>query len=202
MIENDSREKLEADVRKVLRSAYMYAWMHGYGNMRGGSFEKLYSEFYILLDRQAAITEREIFDEMPHVRDRFAELQAKVDKLAQELEAAKSMKQFSEARTDASHCAFDMLKVEYDRLKKECDALQAENMSLKANSDECVPKAIKKRDEVIKILKTERERLQRENNNLAHDLGDCMAERDQLREIIGKMVDAAHELTRLAALYE
>ena len=46
------------------------------------------------------------------------------------------------------------------------------------------------------------ERLQRENINLAHALGSCMAERDQLREIIGKMVDAAHELTRLAALYE
>ena len=50
--------------------------------------------------------------------------------------------------------------------------------------------------------KLEAERLRIENVNLAHDLGSCMAERDQLREIIGKMVDAAHELTRLAALYK
>lgn len=56
---DDSRENLEADVRKVLQSAYMYAWMHGYENRRGCSFEKLHSEFYSLLDRQAAITRAE-----------------------------------------------------------------------------------------------------------------------------------------------
>lgn len=59
-IETDSREKLEEDVRNILKSAYMYAWMHGYENRRGSSFEKLHVEFYNLLDRQAAITEREV----------------------------------------------------------------------------------------------------------------------------------------------
>ena len=55
----DSREKLEADVRQILHSAYMLAWMHGRENRRGSSFEKLHVEFYNMLDRQAAITERE-----------------------------------------------------------------------------------------------------------------------------------------------
>ena len=59
---DDTREKLEADVRKVLQSAYMYAWMHGYENRRGCSFEKLHREFYNLLDRQATITEREFWE--------------------------------------------------------------------------------------------------------------------------------------------
>ena len=60
VIDNDSREKLEADVRQMLHSAYMLAWMHGNENRRGSSFEKLHVEFYNLLDRQAAITELEL----------------------------------------------------------------------------------------------------------------------------------------------
>ena len=65
--EPDTRELLEADVRQILHSAYMLAWMHGHENMRGSSFEKLHVEFYNLLDRQAAITERDMLDEMQHV---------------------------------------------------------------------------------------------------------------------------------------
>lgn len=63
--EQDSRDKLEADMRQILHSAYMLAWMHGNENRRGNSFEKLHREFYNLLDRQAAITEREFIHSHP-----------------------------------------------------------------------------------------------------------------------------------------
>lgn len=55
----DTREKLEADMRKILHDAYMVAWEHGRENRRGSSFERLLVdvEFYNLLDRQASITE-------------------------------------------------------------------------------------------------------------------------------------------------
>lgn len=80
----DSRERLEADVRQILHSAYMLAWMHGYENRRGSSFEKLHVEFYNLLDRQAAITH-----ELDNVwaraqQTRIAELTAERDELEAE----------------------------------------------------------------------------------------------------------------------
>ena len=100
---DDSREKLEADVRNILKSAYMYAWMHGYENRRGSSFEKLHVEFYNLLDRQAAITERECIGDagkaslmgvVAHERECFkkqiAELTAERDALADKFELYRS----------------------------------------------------------------------------------------------------------------
>lgn len=64
----DSREKLEADVRKSLgfTTKDVFGW----------------------LDRQAAITEREIFDEMPYIRDKMRGLQAQVDSMTVELHAS------------------------------------------------------------------------------------------------------------------
>ena len=35
------------------------------------------------------------------------------------------------------------------------------------------------------------------NMNLAHDLGECMAERDEYRDKLGRAVDMAHEIVRL-----
>lgn len=82
---DDTREKLEDDVRKLLQSAYVYAWMHGYENRRGCSFEKLHSEFYNLLDRQDAIMQRECIDRWDAKATlEVVELQAKVDELTEE----------------------------------------------------------------------------------------------------------------------
>lgn len=80
-----------------------------------------------------------------------------------------------------------------DKLEAERDALRAENTALKADSDECVPRAIKKRDEVIKILKTERDAL-------AADLRDCERQRERLRQALGCAIDHAHEIVSLVNL--
>ena len=163
MIENDSREKLEADVRSSL-----------------GFTTKDVIEW---LDRQAAITERELennfLDRANDVITRRElvqrELQRKVDEL--------------KAESDDNSRGWTRAINGWAKASAEVDRLIAENTKIKKTIGEIGHNR-------------DCERLQRENNNLAHDLGDCMAERDQLREIIGKMVDAAHELTRLAALYE
>lgn len=94
------------------------------------------------------------------------------------------------------------------------DALQAENMSLKANSDECVPRAIKKRDEVIKILESERDEarakcseLEAETNGLVGQIGDVegsllIEERKnrELREKLSQAIGHAVEITQLQDL--
>ena len=41
-------------------------------------------------------------------------------------------------------------------------------------------------------------RLRDENMNLARDLGECMADRDRYRALCGQMLDAAHEIRRIA----
>ena len=51
------------------------------------------------------------------------------------------------------------------------------------------------------LVKIEIDKLNRENIQLAHDLGECMAEREELRTVFGKMLDIAHELQRIGALY-
>jgi hypothetical protein len=41
-------------------------------------------------------------------------------------------------------------------------------------------------------------RLRAERANLARDLGECMADRDRYRALCGQMLDAAHEIRRIA----
>lgn len=45
------------------------------------------------------------------------------------------------------------------------------------------------------------ERLKLENIQLAHDLGECMAEREELRKTLGQVLDVANELKRIGSLY-
>lgn len=101
-----------------------------------------------------------------------------------------------------------------DELEAERDALRAENMSLKANSDECVPKAIKKRDEVIKILESERDEarakcaeLEAEANGLVGQIGDvegslliAQGKNRELREKLSAAIGHAVEITQLQDL--
>ena len=108
----DSREKLEEDVRQILHSAYMLAWMHGNENRRGCSFEKLHVEFYNLLDRQAAITERECRDCDCWDYCETCELQEQVDKLTAELEAEHAL--VVQFEYDNEH-----IKAERDNLAKD-----------------------------------------------------------------------------------
>lgn len=239
--ESDSREKLEADVRKFV---YGKGWFDD--GIEPDSKPFIMEMFVGWLDRQAEITRKtkqaewikqangliyeanvrgdELQAKVDELRDEIAkrdkgiarlkrqrdearqelkkhrweycetcEHAEQVDRLTRELEAAKSMEQFNESCADTSHYAFDMLKSEYDRLEAERDALRAANMALKADGDECVPRAIKKRDEVIKILKAERDAL-------ANDLQDCEQQRERLRRALGCAIDHAHEIVSLVNL--
>ena len=130
-------------------------------------------------------------------------MQAKVDELRDELaKRDKGIARLKRQRDDArqelkkhrwEYCETCEHAEQVDRLEAERDALRAENMALKADGDECVPKAIKKRDEAIKILKSERDAL-------AADLRDCEQQREQLRQALGCAIDHAHEVVSLVTL--
>ena len=52
-------------------------------------------------------------------------------------------------------------------------------------------------ERVTKTGEMSLDRLQRENMQLARDLGECMAERDGYREKLGRAVDSAWEIVQL-----
>lgn len=192
---SDSREQLEADVRKVLQSAYMYAWMHGYENRRGCSFEKLHSEFYSLLDRQAAITEREAFMRgRASLDDEFSEYQAILE--ATKRAIAKADGTWTEDDDGAVAVVFapdvDKLIAERDKLREE---LRIEREAVGACNG-C---------SIVDELTAERDELERANSRQARKIhGVCeineklTAERDKWRDKFGKALDLAHEIARLA----
>ena len=211
----DSREKLEADVLNHV----------GLVTNRDTVFE--------WLDRQAEITRRtEQAEWIKQANGLIHEANARADELKAERDEAVEAYDAHMAAHDAWHEAEDITytrnrftvyeqatKERIARIEAERDALQAENMSLKANSDECVPKAIKKRDEVIKILESERDEarakcaeLEAEANGLVGQIGDVEGSllieqrknrelREKLSQAIGHAVDilALQDLTAVDA---
>ena len=90
--EHDSREKLEADVRELMRKTF------GNGFIEGFKRHDMYTAMINLLDRQAAITALEYMDKISELcaaedEDRakyeliIAKLQAKVDELERKRDA-------------------------------------------------------------------------------------------------------------------
>lgn len=242
-VTDDSREKIEDDVCN---------WIHERRNHYAGNIGAIH-QIYEWLNRQAEITHAETIHtynlaarEARKVQEnRIAELQAKVDELRDELAKRdkgiarlKRQRDTARAKIDELHaecdtCCYktDYIEMDFydvDRLEAERDALEAENMALKADSDECVQRAIKKRDEVIKIIKAERDKLKRkekqlsnelglrdkaiemlldvkqeliaERDNLAADLQDCDRQRERLRQALGCAIDHAHETVSLVNL--
>lgn len=132
-VPSDSREKLEADARNLQERI----WNAG-ANHDGISLRHILE----LLDRQAAITERET-----RLRDLY--------------------------RFEENH-------------RRNVRSIEEVNQQLNGRID---------------ALRAEVDRLQRENVQLAHDLGECMGGRDY-RGMCGKMLDVADELRRIAAVYD
>ena len=149
-VTHDSREQLEADCEKLISKIRERIFS-------GRDETALRYQIHELLDRQAAITERECCKyidgagcdgpEVVHgLNGRIAELQMQVNELLHE------------------------------------------NTMLHAQCYE--------RDGVTATAKIQA--LLRENANLARDLGECMADRDRYRALVGQMLDAAHEMRRIA----
>ena len=111
--------------------------------------------------------------------DSTEKLIADCEKLIKRIQA----RTFSGRDAGALRCQLDeLLQRQAEITKRECD---------KPNWDYC--ETCEQAQQVDK--------LNRENVQLAHDLGECMAEREELRTVLGKMLDIAHELQRIGALY-
>lgn len=94
----------------------------------------------------------------------------------------------AEEAADAWGDYSDSVQAEIAELQQQVDDLTAENTQLHA---QCYGMDGLTASAKIRTL-------QRENANLAHDLGECMADRDRYRELCGQMLDAAHEMRRIA----
>ena len=228
----DSREKLEVDLKTRLYEFGGYCFTSR--EIHTDNVDTFFDDFVSLLDRQGAITEREMqakVDELTAERDAKADLLATAFERVKELEAERddAVEAYDAhmAAHDAWHEAEDITytrnrfaiyeqatKERIARLEAERDALQAENMSLKANSDECVPRAIKKRDEVIKILESERDEarakcaeLEAEANGLVGQIGDvegslliAQSKNRELREKLSQAIGHASDIIALQDL--
>lgn len=155
--ESDSREKLEADMRQYMLAACAQGWEAGqHDDMDCCNF--YISDMRALLDRQAAITEREIFDEMPHVRDRLAEQDSAI------VEYAEKNAELA-AQLEAAHAKNRSLRQHIAKMQEGRHGWHVKGVELRREVD----------------------RLTRENISLARDLGECMAERDELKRENAKL---------------
>ena len=176
----DSREQLEADVRQ-------YANPSGGTNNFGACWEKKILEF---LDRQESITERELCKqcEWPSLAaqpdqeayDRIAELQQQVDELSE-----RKCPGYDPKRHYCKYHAqdFELNGATVRKLKRENAELRRKVESLTEQNGD---------------LREEWRRVCKERTNLARDLADSDARGEKYRALVGQMLDATHEIRRIA----
>ena len=200
----DSREKLEADAR-VLQTRI---WKAGADN-DGISL----SHIIELLDRQAAITERDLCRQCcwpslaaqpdQEAYDRIAELQAKVDELTAELER--------ETLTACNTCAarldleqkVDELTEDYKASSNGLEILTLKNAELQTQVNKIKKANDDYRKEWHRVC-AERVVLQASVDDLTDELeashnAHAQAEHEAatLRDKLGRMLDNAHEISRI-----
>ena len=208
---DDSREKLEADVREILHSAYMLAWMHGNENRRGCSFGKLHREFYNLLDRQAEITRgecAECAESMGAYADRLCDpLKERIDELTAERAEIAELVGWDESCDEGGfHTLVPMVAAMCEGNEK------AAKFAVELEKQREIAAARGKQIEALEHLLAERKvrylyaKVCEQRKGLealeGGDLGQAVRERDMWRDRCGKLLDAAHELARLADAYE
>lgn len=173
----DSREKLEADMRERLGELWADAWDAGNRDSMDDDFDL--SVFIALLDRQAAITERETEKKWSCFSDsaggHIAELTKQLESAHAKNRALKAHIAKMQEGRHGWHIKGKELQQQVDSLKRKLEA------ATDANTDY--------RDEWHRVCA--------ERANLARDLGNAMAERDRYRELCSKLLDAADEMRRV-----
>lgn len=140
-VEQDSREKLEADANGYVMSWWQSDWVDSFAHANS-----MKRDIMRLLDRHAAITEREIFDEMPHVRDKLADLCEDVAERDDVIAVLKSENADLQAKLDelaerkcpgyepeSHHCCYHHQDFELNH--QTVSRLKRENAELKAKVD-------------------------------------------------------------------
>lgn len=177
--EIDSREKLRKDIINYTLDAYNGCWLIDVDTI---------DEW---LDRQAAITERECrckryedgYVRMTH--EQYDGLQSKADE-----------RDFLAARVDELNTQVQELQIEREKLRE-----KVRNQTHQLSD---VQDALERRNkgEFKKRWYKQIDELKSQNINLAHDLGECMADRDKFRSEISEMLDAAQQIERIRAKHE
>lgn len=194
----DTREKLEADARALQTRI----WQAG-SNSDGISL----SHIIELLDRQAAITERDLCRQcswpslaaMPdkEAYDRIAELQAKLDQMTVERDILQDCVDDLNADTSELQKQVEELTAERDKLR---DKVRHQSRQLTDTQN-----ALENRNEETKPRwKRDTKKLQNKIDELTSELAaarkaHAQAEHEAviLREKLGRMLDNAHEITRI-----
>jgi len=172
----DTREMLEADVRKWFADEYYDDYY---------SEEDMNSVVSKWLDRQAAITQDETIHDYNIaaresgriLRDEIAELQADRDELQRQLGTMRAVtREFRDERDEWKAKAktqrnnFYQATEAIKQWQRKYENLKATSCSAEAPSDE---------------------------SELACELGKALAERDMYRDKLGRVIDAAHEIVRM-----
>ena len=172
--DGDSRDKLEADVRKIAEAYNMDTQRHGTERFA----HELYYSIIHLLDRQAAITERKLDAEFEAACNSCAtkiDLREEVDKLTAERDELQ----------EQLHIGWECecrLQAERDELQEQVDELTAERDKLKGQ---------------VFTLKCECDDLESTCNVLENDLYNVKAERERYRSKFGKCLDYADDIHAL-----
>ena len=170
----DSREKLEADVRKHYAYSTTTLLYPPSANKTTDMLRSLPIDTVVgWLDRQAAITEREGREEWKKAASgEIYRAKLKADELIAERDKLKSY--------------VDDVTDDYAKLVMERDELKAKVHDMQIVVD-CVDERNKRYCELVS-----------ERDNLARDLQDCNREREKWRDLCGRMQDASHEVGRIA----
>ena len=180
----DSREKLEADVESIVLATVDKYWEQS----------ELHGAIMNLLDRQAAISEREQREWWGGV---VAELQERVDNLCVSEEIGNKLINEQLERIAEQDRRIVEYAVKVDELKAELESKNAQlDEILRCGTADAAlnEKLAGERDE----LQAKVDELTYENNRLAHNLGETLADRDEYRALVGQMLDAAQEIRRIA----
>lgn len=190
----DSREKLEADVREHYAYSNTTLMYPPSANKSTDMLRALPVDTVIgWLDRQAAITEREMHGKIRTLQKQNEEhlrlidsLTAERDELAEKLAESGELVNGGNAE-DWYRCLEDMTHGK-ELIEK---SLTAENKRLRTELEQA--KAGLKHQ---KAMRKKAESLVKDGQAL--DMAELKEERDMWRERCGRMLDAAHELARIA----
>ena len=190
----DSREKLLEDANAVAIDYWDRKRTWGEAN-------DLKRDIIALLDRQASITEREILSHPDERDEQIAELQQQVDELSE-----RKCPGYDQTRHYCKYHAqdFGLNDRTVSRLRRENSALARDLETARAVNEQQDLEYTENKKRIADLqqqaddLRGEWHRVCAERANLARDLGECMADRDRYRALCGQMLDAAHEIRRIA----
>ena len=226
----DSREKLEADLKTLLYEFGGYCFSSREGHT--DNVDTFFEDFVSLLDRQASITRLECAEEH---RTRLSELHDLLDEAASERELLRAelteykhshpdapnqpisqydaRKTAETPETDTSKCDIRDFDDSREKLLEDANALAIDYWDRKRTWGE----ANDLKREVIALLDRQAAITERECTDCAEGMSayadslcdplkeriaELTAERDQWRALCGKMMDAAHEITVLGEGFE